>query len=141
MNFSIARIFSYTRQLEALRAEDRERQADETQRLVEMFSEERQSLQGTVEELTNELGRERQERRFLQDRLCQKLGVAPIYEPSPGEALQITKSAESAANRTLGGPRAMAQAQSARIRETQMEAVKKDVAEYRKQHPDQQQAG
>lgn len=85
--------------------------------------------QGEIERLHEQLKAERTERQYLNDRLCQKLGLAPIHEPSPGEAV-LREQAASVGRQTRMGPRAAAIAAGTEAHDRQKSVIKKEVEEY-----------
>jgi len=146
---NLARLFAYTRavedralglkkQLEDGVAEERTRHEGEMKRLKAAFSEERETLREQVRQLTSQVEAERKERGYLNDRLCQKLGLAPIHEASPGEAaLKQERANDSKIVR--GGPRATAIAAGSEAFKRQKEAVDTEVAQFVKDQGSQQQ--
>lgn len=136
--FNIARLFSYTRRLEDdLRAARssiaEERQVVEDRHRVEM--ERLQDLHADESDfLRAQLADSRAERQFLQDRLLQRGGMNPIFEPSPGEI--AARTAASTDKKQVLSPRQRAQHQGEKERET----LRKQIDEERDQFLEQEKA-
>ena len=78
-----------------LLAAEESRHEQHVQEMLAGFDEERRSLREVIDKLGDLLKDERQERRWLQDRLLQAAaGTPPIYEPSPGQAMQEAQQNE-----------------------------------------------
>lgn len=133
---NIARWFSFTRSLETQLSDERQRRKDDLQSADDRLGRERELHDKLVAQLTSMLDSSEDERRYLQDRLLPRVaGVAPIYEPSPGEAKQQADQAEGAKNQLHGGPRERVQQMSQQRRGQQLDAVEREVAQYVKDHP------
>lgn len=134
--FNLARLFSFTRSLETQLSDEQQRRKDDLQRADDKLGHERELHDKIVARLSLMLDSSEDERRYLQDRLLPRAaGVAPIYEPSPGEAKQQADQAEGAKNQLHGGPRERVQQVSQQRRGQQMSAVEREVAQYVKDHP------
>lgn len=73
---NLARLFSYTQNLESQLAEQKEQRAVELANLSVRYV-------NHINDLKEQLDEERKERRRLQDRLLQKVSSPPIFEPQP----------------------------------------------------------
>jgi hypothetical protein len=129
MNLNVARLFAFTRALEAALVAQEARHDRDLDRLREEFAEERMSLRDQVLQLIKDRDSEREERRHLQDRLLQKIGAPPVYEPSPGEVI-AREANKRDPNAVIGGLRVQAQAASAAKRAVQLAAVKEEINKY-----------
>lgn len=142
---NVARLFAYTRAveehrclIEADRARERIYAQGELQRLESAFDEERTSLRAEIDRLNDHLKSERTERQYLNDRLCQKLGLAPIHEPSPGEAA-LREAFGKRGSLVRSGPRATAIAAGTEAFDKEKAVIKAEVDEFLKMQPDKTQ--
>jgi chromosome segregation ATPase len=93
------------------------------------FDAERALLREMIDHLKAELVAESEERAYLQDRVFQKYGAAPIYAPSPGEAARIVASSGEP---KPTGARAVAIAAGRDSRRGTFSQVRNEVDEYLK---------
>lgn len=119
-------------QLEIGVAEERTRHAAEIARLQAGFDEERVTLRGQIDRLVEQVEAERKERGYLNDRLCQKLGLAPIHEASPGE-IALRKDQAERGKVLRAGPRAAAVAAGVEAFDKDKQAIKTEVDLFLKQ--------
>jgi hypothetical protein len=119
---NLARLFSYTRRVEELLAQMRA----EMDRLRIDHAAEIEVLRAEYSGIINE---ERRERRWLQDRLLQRNGSMPIYEPSPAVEHELERRRDRDELRRAG-PREAAIADSSARRSQQVDKIRKERDEF-----------